>query len=374
MATYGTSYRFSKFRPPPDVWLPVCLTLVLLLTTSGCSGMIIKNGPGTTEVTMGQGMSSSDEDHRLPKSPADSNSIEDNLKDKGLTQKILGTAYTQWGKPYRFGGNSPQTGFDCAGFVQWVYGQHGIKLPRMSTEQMRLGTPVTRADLKPGDLVFYYEWRNVHVGIYAGNGKFIDSPRTGFRIGEMEAFDAYHAACFMGGRRLIKDPDPQPLEANLRGAIIAKALSTNAPGWKPVNTTMVAKAPSQRSTRQTVAAVDNSRMRSASRHQSMAGAVNTHTRQTMTAANTTDKKTKTTSGTVTKSSQTTTTSTAQTHSPNRTTEARNSIYQVKNGDTICTVAQRLGVPSQSLLQANGLSQNHTLRIGQVLNVPGVSRQ
>ncbi|MBF0529229.1 MAG: C40 family peptidase [Deltaproteobacteria bacterium] len=371
MTTYGDGYRFSKFRPPPGYLLSACLVLIFFLITTGCSGLNINNRPGITGITASQTIE--DNNDSLANTPADTNSIEDNLKDKGLTQKILATAYTQWGKPYRFGGNSPQTGFDCAGFVQWVYAQHGIKLPRMSTEQIRVGTPVTKSDLRPGDLVFYYEMRSVHVGLYAGNGKFIDSPRTGFRIGEMEAFDAYHAACFAGARRFINDSKPQPLDDKLRESIIAKALSINAPGFKQVNTTMVAKAPVKRPDKTTVAMVDTSRG-SSTKSQSLTGRNNQRTSQTAVAANTADKKSKSTSVAAAASSKTQTTAMAQASNNHRHTEGRNSHYQVKNGDTIVTVAQRLKVPYQSLLQANGLAQNHTLRIGQLLNVPGNSRQ
>jgi len=89
------------------------------------------------------------------------------------------------GVPYRWGGTSPTTGFDCSGFVQYVYGQLGISLPRTSEEQATVGTPVpSLAEAQPGDLVFYAGSDGTpsspgHVGIYIGNGEMIDAPETG---------------------------------------------------------------------------------------------------------------------------------------------------------------------------------------------------
>jgi len=86
------------------------------------------------------------------------------------------------GVPYRWGGTSPTTGFDCSGFVQYVYRQLGISLPRTSEQQARVGTPVlSLAQARPGDLLFFEPGPTGpgHVGIYVGHGEMIDAPYTG---------------------------------------------------------------------------------------------------------------------------------------------------------------------------------------------------
>ncbi|MTV27356.1 NlpC/P60 family protein [Nitriliruptoraceae bacterium ZYF776] len=86
------------------------------------------------------------------------------------------------GVPYRWGGTDPSSGLDCSGFVQRVFDDLGVKLPRVSVDQARQGTPVASlAEARPGDLVF---WRGDgrrpnHIGIYAGDGRMLVAPRTG---------------------------------------------------------------------------------------------------------------------------------------------------------------------------------------------------
>ncbi|APX34348.1 hydrolase [Brachybacterium sp. P6-10-X1] len=83
---------------------------------------------------------------------------------------ILATARSGIGTPYVFGGTSP-SGWDCSGFVQWVYAQHGVDLPRGANAQGASGTVIPRSEAQPGDLVF----KPGHIGIYAGNGQFVDA-------------------------------------------------------------------------------------------------------------------------------------------------------------------------------------------------------
>ena len=85
------------------------------------------------------------------------------------------------GIPYRWGGASPSTGFDCSGFTMYVYAQLGISLPHAASQQYNYGTKVARSDLQPGDLVFFGPSAAgiYHVGIYAGSGSMIDAPNTG---------------------------------------------------------------------------------------------------------------------------------------------------------------------------------------------------
>ena len=83
---------------------------------------------------------------------------------------ILATARSGIGTPYVYGGTSP-SGWDCSGFVQWVYAQHGINLPRGAAGQAAAGTVIPRSEARPGDLVY----KPGHIGIYAGGNQFVDA-------------------------------------------------------------------------------------------------------------------------------------------------------------------------------------------------------
>jgi cell wall-associated NlpC family hydrolase len=85
------------------------------------------------------------------------------------------------GRPYRFGGASPQAGFDCSGLVQFSFAQAGKAVPRSTEEQRLLARPVAVSELRRGDLVFFdHEGRkNSHLGIYLGDGTFVHAPSTG---------------------------------------------------------------------------------------------------------------------------------------------------------------------------------------------------
>ncbi|MCD7101785.1 C40 family peptidase [Pseudoclavibacter sp. 13-3] len=84
---------------------------------------------------------------------------------------IMATASQFIGYPYVSGGNRPETGFDCSGLVQYVYGLHGISLPRTDSAQKAAGTVITEAEAQPGDLV----WWPGHIGFYAGNHQVLDA-------------------------------------------------------------------------------------------------------------------------------------------------------------------------------------------------------
>jgi cell wall-associated NlpC family hydrolase len=114
-------------------------------------------------------------------------------------QTIVAVAKQYLGAPYRWGGSSP-SGFDCSGLVRYVYAQVGVALPHNAAQQYRLGTPVTRASLEPGDLVFFDHLR--HNGIYVGGGRFIHARQTGRRVAVARLDDAWYASHFVGARRL----------------------------------------------------------------------------------------------------------------------------------------------------------------------------
>jgi cell wall-associated NlpC family hydrolase len=105
---------------------------------------------------------------------------------------------------YRRGGREPQTGFDCSGFVQYVFAHTlGIDLPDTSISQFLAGTKVARSELQTGDLVFFHtRGKNVsHVGIYLDSGRFIHSPSTGKRVRVDELSDSYWARRYVGAKR-----------------------------------------------------------------------------------------------------------------------------------------------------------------------------
>ena len=95
---------------------------------------------------------------------------------------------------YSYGGSTPSTGFDCSGLVRFVYGHFGIALPHSSWGDLTHGRRVGRRLLRAGDLVFFYGAG--HVGIYVGDGRFIDAPHTGarVRISTMGAYSGYYGA------------------------------------------------------------------------------------------------------------------------------------------------------------------------------------
>lgn len=95
-------------------------------------------------------------------------------------QAVVEAAKTMIGTPYAWGGTTP-AGFDCSGFVQWAHAQVGTQLPRTSYAIAAAGTPVSRADMQPGDVVVYYAGAS-HIGIYAGDGMMIDSLGHGYTV------------------------------------------------------------------------------------------------------------------------------------------------------------------------------------------------
>lgn len=105
---------------------------------------------------------------------------------------------------YRRGGSDPKTGFDCSGFVRYVYRHSlGAILPNNSASQFNAGTSVARGDMKIGDLVFFrtHGKRISHVGIYLGDNRFIHSPSTGKRVSISNLDEAYWARRFAGAKR-----------------------------------------------------------------------------------------------------------------------------------------------------------------------------
>ena len=95
--------------------------------------------------------------------------------------RLVSRAMNYLGTPYRYGGTSPKTGFDCSGFVYYLYDAvFGQRIPRMPHDMVREATPVARSDLQKGDLVMFgYRGAITHVGIYSGNGQFVHATHRG---------------------------------------------------------------------------------------------------------------------------------------------------------------------------------------------------
>jgi cell wall-associated NlpC family hydrolase len=109
------------------------------------------------------------------------------------------------GVDYRYGGNTPATGFDCSGLVAHVYQQAwDVRLPRNTQGQSKAGVPVELAALEAGDLVFYNTLNRPysHVGIYLGDGRFVHAPKSGARVRVESMKSAYWTQRFSGARRI----------------------------------------------------------------------------------------------------------------------------------------------------------------------------
>jgi cell wall-associated NlpC family hydrolase len=112
---------------------------------------------------------------------------------------VVGIAMRYLGIPYKWGGASPSTGFDCSGFTQYVFAQIGVSLPHYTGAQWNMGTPVSRSQLEPGDLVFFNGLG--HMGIYVGGGNFIHAPHTGDVV-KISPLSGWYDQRYEGARRL----------------------------------------------------------------------------------------------------------------------------------------------------------------------------
>ncbi len=114
----------------------------------------------------------------------------------------LVAAESRIGAPYRYGGAGPDA-FDCSGLVAYAYRQAGVTLPRTAAQQYAAVTPVPRRELRPGDLVFFrVNGRNVgHVGIYAGEERFVDAPQSGGTVRIASLDDSWYRERYVGAGR-----------------------------------------------------------------------------------------------------------------------------------------------------------------------------
>ena len=113
---------------------------------------------------------------------------------------VVGVAMQYLGTPYQWGGSSPSTGFDCSGFVMYVFSRVGVSLPRVVSAQYTVGVPVSRSELQAGDIVFFNSLG--HNGIYIGGGQFIHSPHTGDVV-KISSLSGYYTDNWVGARRVL---------------------------------------------------------------------------------------------------------------------------------------------------------------------------
>jgi murein DD-endopeptidase len=130
-------------------------------------------------------------------------STHDARADRDTAEQAARYARNMVGKPYVYGGNSPQ-GFDCSGLVQYSYQRAGMSVPRTTRSQLKAGLPVATQSLRAGDLVFFdQEGRKYsHVGIYVGNGRFVHAPSSGKRVRIDRLDKRYWRKHFVAARRL----------------------------------------------------------------------------------------------------------------------------------------------------------------------------
>lgn len=117
-----------------------------------------------------------------------------------LGERAAKIALKAVGVPYRWGGASPASGFDCSGLVYWAYRHVGVELPHSSYALYDLGRQVPRSRLKAGDLVFFHGLG--HVGMYIGRGRMVHAPSSGKRV-EIVSLRGHYGGRLVGARRVM---------------------------------------------------------------------------------------------------------------------------------------------------------------------------
>jgi cell wall-associated NlpC family hydrolase len=145
--------------------------------------------------------------NEMPAPAAESQAMQTTLSSPYLdtAREVIFYALSMVGIDYRWGGSSPQTGFDCSGLVSHVFRQiAGLVLPRDSYAMARIGKPITLDNLKPGDLVFFNTMRRPfsHVGIYLGDKRFVHAPTAGKQVHVVDMTQPYWSQRYNGARRI----------------------------------------------------------------------------------------------------------------------------------------------------------------------------
>lgn len=343
---------------PDFTLLNLPLLFLVLLLLSGCAA---SRSQHSADPALPEGddsvivFRSDTPDPKWDKSKTEKNAREEAAR-LGAAERIIETAKTQLGVRYRYGGNSPETGFDCSGFASWVFAQHGIKLPRSSREQMQAGIPIDKRDLRPGDLLIYSRRigsrTSTHAGIYIGDGKFIHSPSSGKSISIDQAFDDHYSKRFLAARRVILNADEVKVYAaqkQQRREFVAAGAEHRVKRGETLSAIAMKYGVTVR------AILEANNLKRADVLQ-----INQKLRipglESATA--------------VAEAPQAAPRSGQQAVAASPAPRRGDAVHVVKSGDSIWTIAQRHGLSEAAVLAANDLPKRHTLRIGQKLVIPG----
>jgi cell wall-associated NlpC family hydrolase len=133
------------------------------------------------------------------------------------TQEVMFNALSLTGIKYKYGGSSPATGFDCSGFVRYVFSQAAnLTLPPTARAISQIGKTVKKDELQPGDLVFFNTLKHAfsHVGIYVGDNKFVHAPRTGGAVRVENMQTSYWASRYNGAQRLENEVNSNEISSS----------------------------------------------------------------------------------------------------------------------------------------------------------------
>lgn len=171
---------------------------------SGSSSSSSTSKPSTSRPSTSK-PSSNSSSSSTSKPSSGSNSSSAGTATSPKAKAIISTAKSFLGVPYVWGGQSP-SGFDCSGYINYVFGKHGITLPRTAAEQFNVGTSVSKSNLIPGDLVYFTTYKEgpSHVGIYLGNGQFIHASSGKEEVTISSLSSNYYTSRYIGAKRVIK--------------------------------------------------------------------------------------------------------------------------------------------------------------------------
>jgi cell wall-associated NlpC family hydrolase len=126
--------------------------------------------------------------------------------ERATREAIVETALGQVGRPYRYGGDTPD-GFDCSGLVQYSYAEAGIRVPRNTTAQRSAGSHISLGSARPGDLLFYRfnnSESSLHVAIFLGHGEMVHAPASGRQVSVVHIDEHPWPDLFLGAVRMLR--------------------------------------------------------------------------------------------------------------------------------------------------------------------------